>query len=357
MIRSLFSAVSGLTAHQTAMDVIGNNIANIDTVGFKSSSVDFSEAFTQTSRLADDSTPIGMEVGLGTRVVGTTTDFGQGALQRTDVPSDVAISGNGFFIVNTLNPSSLSSSTGNTYLTRAGDFVVDVNGYLRTPDGFYVQGYSTDTSLNTATATIASAIGETVSSGVIGSGFGTVYLDANGNVVSAGTPGALTTIASDYNPDMPPLLGTSVSSAALTSIRIPQTITTGIVSAGPPPVVSSEAVTNYSIGTNGAITVVGADGTSVTIGYLPLATVTNNAGLSTVGSGYYQQTQASGAPVVSQPSVGTTGSLQSGALELSNADVAEQFSEMIIIQNGYNANAKVITTSSQMLQVAVNMVQ
>ncbi len=354
MIRSLFSAVSGLTAHQEAMDVIGNNIANIDTVGFKSSSVDFSEAFAQTTRVADDSTPIGLEVGLGTRVVGTTTNFSQGALQRTDVPSDIAISGNGFFIVNTLNPSSVSSSTGNTYLTRAGDFVVDVNGYLRTPDGFYVQGYSTDSSINTATATISTALNETVGGGN-GSGFGTVYLDASGNVVTAGTAGAQSAVAGDYVADLPPTAGITTPASTLTSIKIPHSIVTGTTAGGAP--YTTEAVTNYSIGTGGAITAVGADGTSVVIGYIPLATVTNQAGMSTVGSGYYQPTQASGQPNVTQATTGTSGTLQSGALELSNADVADQFSEMIIIQNGYNANAKVITTSSQMLSVAVNMIQ
>lgn len=355
MIRSLFSAVSGLTSHQFAMDVIGNNIANIDTVGFKTSSVDFSEAFSQTTRIADESTPIGLEVGLGTRVVGTVTNFTQGAMKRTDVPSDVAIAGNGYFIVNTLNATSVSSSTGNTYLTRAGDFVVDINGYLRTPDGFYVQGYSSDASINTSTATLATALNETVSGGN-GSGFGTVYLDASGNVVTSSTVGAQSAVAGDYNADLPPTAGVTNTdfTTTLSSIKIPSEIVTASTSGGAPYTV--EAVTNYSIGTGGAITVVGASGTSVIIGYLPLATVTNNSGLSTVGSGYYQGTKASGEPTAYQASTGTTGSLQSGALELSNSDVADQFSEMIIIQNGYNANAKVITTSSQMLQIAVNMV-
>ncbi|HEY8964861.1 MAG TPA: flagellar hook-basal body complex protein [Candidatus Methylacidiphilales bacterium] len=305
MVRSLFSAVSGLVNHQTAMDVIGNNIANVDTAGFKASTAQFGQAFSQNARLANSSTPIGLDIGLGSRVEGTSTDYSQGAFQRTDVPSDVGISGQGFFTVNTAT----TASAGSTVYTRAGNFVVDVDGYLRTADGYYVQGYT--------------------GTGATGNGFSS----------SLGSTFVSTTAPS-----------TSVAQSSLSNIRIPTSMfdsTTG----------TTLQVSQYNIGTNGAITVTDSAGGSQVVGYLTLANVQNENGLSDQGQGYYTTTAASGTPSFYAADTGPVGATQSGALELSNSDVATQFSNMIVIQRGYDANAKVITTSSQMLQTAVNMVQ
>lgn len=141
MMRSMFSGVSGLRAHQNKMDVIGNNIANVNTVGFKSSRVTFQEVFTQTIRGAsspDSSTGRGgtnpMQVGLGISVGSIDTMFTRGSLQRTDNPTDLAIEGEGFFIVR-------GSDTDTYKFTRAGNFGLDKQGNLVTASGAKVQGW------------------------------------------------------------------------------------------------------------------------------------------------------------------------------------------------------------------------
>ena len=141
MMRSMFSGVSGLRAHQNRMDVVGNNIANVNTVAFKSSRVTFQEVFTQTIRGAsspDSATGRGgtnpMQVGLGISVASIDTIFTRGSLQRTDNPTDLAIEGEGFFIAR--------GSSADTYqFTRAGNFGIDKHGNLVNPNGLRVYGW------------------------------------------------------------------------------------------------------------------------------------------------------------------------------------------------------------------------
>lgn len=143
MMRSLFSGVSGLRAHQTKMDVIGNNISNVNTIGFKASSVNFSDILYQTSQNATGPNPNtgmtgrnAMQIGLGSNVVSITSSIKQtGASQRTDNPFDVMIEGEGFFIVN---------SGGTNYFTKAGAFNIDAYGTLCTPAGATVMGWQVD---------------------------------------------------------------------------------------------------------------------------------------------------------------------------------------------------------------------
>lgn len=155
MMRSLYSGVSGLRIHQTKMDVIGNNISNVNTIGFKSSSVNFSDIFYQTTQSAtgpnDATGAVGrnaMQIGLGSNVASITTSITQtGGAQRTDNPFDVMISGDSFFVVN---------NAGTNYFTKAGAFNVDANGTLCTPAGATVMGWLKDP--NDATKTLATAV-------------------------------------------------------------------------------------------------------------------------------------------------------------------------------------------------------
>ncbi len=140
MLSSLTSAVSGLEDFQQQMNVIGNNIANVDTTGFKAGIVDFADAFSNTLRApsggsATTSGSESIQVGTGVAITGISSNWTQGALSTTGVPSDLAISGNGFFMVR-------DTVTSAQYATRAGDFSVDANGYLVTDTGERVQGYS-----------------------------------------------------------------------------------------------------------------------------------------------------------------------------------------------------------------------
>lgn len=143
MMRALFSGVSGLKVHQTRMDVIGNNISNVNTIGFKSSAVAFSDVFYQTTQSSSGPNAAtgttgrnAMQIGLGSNVASITSSVGTtGASQRTDNPFDVMIEGDGFFIVN---------YGGSNYFTKAGSFGVDAYGTLCTPAGAQVMGWQVD---------------------------------------------------------------------------------------------------------------------------------------------------------------------------------------------------------------------
>ena len=132
MIQSLFAGVSGMLANQDEMDVIGNNIANANTTAFKASTADFEESFNQITRTATVNQPIGLGVGLGAQVAGTSTNFNQGVFQTTNVPTDMAINGSGWFVVQSVG--------GTNYLTRNGAFVEDSSGFLRTSNGDFLMG-------------------------------------------------------------------------------------------------------------------------------------------------------------------------------------------------------------------------
>lgn len=155
MLRSMFSGVSGLKAHQAKMDVIGNNISNVNTIGFKSSSVNFSDVFYQTTQSASGSNVAtgttgrnAMQIGLGSKVASITASVGtSGASQRTDNPFDVMIEGDSFFIVN---------YGGSNYFTKAGSFGVDGVGALATPAGAAVMGWQVDD--NDPTKTVADTV-------------------------------------------------------------------------------------------------------------------------------------------------------------------------------------------------------
>ncbi|WP_105618053.1 flagellar hook protein FlgE [Vallitalea okinawensis] len=142
MMRSMYAGVSGLRVHQTQMDVIGNNIANVNTVGFKSERATFSDMYYQTLQGASASNPETesggtnpMQIGLGVSINSIDTLMTEGAAQRTDNPLDVKIEGDGFFVV---------GDASGTYFTRAGVFQVDSAGYLTTPDGMTLQGWPVD---------------------------------------------------------------------------------------------------------------------------------------------------------------------------------------------------------------------
>jgi flagellar hook protein FlgE len=140
MLRSMYSAISGMQGFQTKLDVIGNNIANVDTTGFKAGRVDFSDVLSQT--MTAGSKPNGttsggtnpQQVGLGMKVADIQTLFTQGGDQSTGNPLDTAVNGDGLFVV--------KDASGNYYYTRAGDFTVDAAGNLVLPNGMILQGYA-----------------------------------------------------------------------------------------------------------------------------------------------------------------------------------------------------------------------
>lgn len=154
MMRSMYSGVSGLRVHQSKMDTIGNNIANVNTVGFKRGQVTFQEVFSQVTRGA--SAPSGgkggtnpQQVGMGVAIGSINTIHTVGPGQRTDNPTDLMIDGEGFFVV------SDDSNFNNKFYTRAGNFTLDRDGSLVTADGFKVLGYMADENGNIDTSNVS----------------------------------------------------------------------------------------------------------------------------------------------------------------------------------------------------------
>src|SRR5690606_30689212 len=137
MLRSLYSGISGLRSHQTMLDVTGNNIANVNTTAFKSSATQFQDTLSQLQRgaagpQAEQGGTNPAQIGLGVQVAGLSTNFAQGSAQATGRSTDMMISGDGFFV---------TRSGGDQFYTRAGNFDLDAQGRLVTPDGGIVQGW------------------------------------------------------------------------------------------------------------------------------------------------------------------------------------------------------------------------
>jgi flagellar hook protein FlgE len=295
----MYSAISGLQANQTMLDVVGNNLANVNTIGYKSSNATFADALTQVERGATGATNSNagtntVQVGLGTQLSSIDNDMSSGSLESTGNPLDVAIDGDGFLRVGTGTPPSsapyTSSLPTNVTYTRAGDLTTDASGFLATQSGDYVIGRN-------AVATTGAS--------------GTTY-----------TPGTTDTY-----------------------INIPP------------------GSKNVTIGQDGSVSYTDEDSTSstygqsVTAGYISLASFPNEAGLERVGGSQWTQTANSGAPTVGTPNTGAFGSTIGGELEESNVDMATEFTNMLTAQRGYEANSKVITTGDQMMQTVVQMVQ
>jgi flagellar hook protein FlgE len=285
MIEGIYAAISGLEANQTMLDVVSNNLANLNTVGYKDQTVDFSSALSQvlsgaggpTSQLGGTN-PI--EVGVGVNVQAIDTNEGTGTMESTGNPLDLAIQGAGYFQVGDGAPPTLPATID---YTRAGNLTTDANGYLTTASGQYVIGIDT-------TAT--------------GSAPNITY-----------TPG----------PD-------------------------------PSYIVIPPGSSNVSIGTDGTVSYTDENssdatyGQTVVAGYIALASFANPEGLQSLGDNLLAESPNSGSPTVSQASTGGVGQVISGELEMSNVDLATQFTNMITAQRGYDANAQVITTANQMVQ-------
>ncbi len=222
MLRSMFAAVSGLRAHETYMDVVGNNIANVNTTGYKSSSVLFQDVLSQTLRGAG--APAGTstggtnpaQVGLGVQLTGTQLNFAQGASQLTGRATDFAIQGDGMFVIN---------QGGQQNYMRAGSFSLDENGNLVTPNGGFVQGWQADVNgninTNAALGNLTIPVGQTIAP------VATQNVKIGGNMPSDAAVGTVLNVS----PTVYNTLGTQVP------IRVEFTkVADTAPSAGPPPV-------------------------------------------------------------------------------------------------------------------------
>ncbi len=299
MMGGMYAAISGLDANQTMLNETANDLANVNTVGYKSARVTFADSLTQVLRGASGSTITNggsnpVQVGLGVQVASTDSEMSEGSFQSTNNPLDVAIEGSGFLRVGAGTPPGAPPYTAglpkNMQYTRAGDLTTNTKGFLTTQAGDYVVGRN-------AVATVTAA--------------GTTY-----------APGA-----EDSYIVIPP------------------------------------GSANVSIGQDGAVSYEDENPASptyqqqVTAGYLSLAQFANQSGLERLGGSLWGQTANSGAPIVGTPDTGGFGSTIGGELEMSNVDLASEMTTMITAERGYEANSKVITTADQMLQTVVNMIQ
>jgi flagellar hook protein FlgE len=294
MMRGMYAAISGLEAHQTMLDVTANNLANVDTIGYKAQRTTFVDELAQN--LSPATGPNGFnggsnakQIGLGVQVGSIDNLMGGGSLQSTGNALDIAIQGDGFLRVANGQPGTTAPYTSNIpssasiQYTRAGNLTLNSAGFLTTQSGAYV-------------------LGRTAPS--------------------------------------------SSTSSADTYINVPP------------------GSTNVAIGQDGAVSYTDENsanptyGQTVTAGYLSLATFPNEAGLQRDGGSLWSATSSSGpANPPGTPSVGGFGQTISGSLEMSNVDLATEFTNMITAERGYEANSKVITTADSMLQTVVNMPQ
>jgi flagellar hook protein FlgE len=398
VLRSLFSGITGLRQHQTLMDVVSNNISNVNTTGFKTSSVTFEDTLSQLVRAAaSPGNGVGginpAQVGLGVQLGAITSNFTQGSAQNTGKSTDLMIQGDGFFVVRNGN---------DTAYTRAGAFTFDTSGRLVNPEGMIVQGWigedgevNTDGSLEdiiipagTLIPPIASTTveigGNIPSSTTSDLTLSQTTYDSAGNehelsivltlsstvdgfdiTVTDGTTGSTTTAGAvafdtDGSYDSTSSTDPTVTMADGTVVTIDVSGVTmyggsktfGVTDADG---ASAGSLQSFQISTNGDVIGVFSNGEKLTMATIALANFNNPSGLEKIGGTSYQETTNSGIAQVGTPSSGSRGSLLGGSLEMSNVDLAQEFTNLIIAQRGFQANSRVITTSDRMLQDLVDL--
>ncbi|QPA32055.1 flagellar basal-body rod protein FlgG [Thermaerobacillus caldiproteolyticus] len=336
MLRSMYSGISGMKNFQVKLDVIGNNIANVNTYGFKKGRVIFQDLFNQTisgasapSQGRGGTNP--RQVGLGAQLAAIDTIHTPGSTQTTGRVLDLAISGDGFFQVTTTNDSTKPFSS-QPFFTRAGNFYLDKDGYLVTSDGLYVVGFAAyeqgDYDVDTTDATnplITTTLGP--------------------------TPKDVENVSFDFKNNPPTITNGNVNITVPTGSSFNKTTTNVQYK----PIKIPTDAQSISIGSDGTITYVDQFGTLRWAGQLVLAKFPNNGGLEKVGGNLFKDTTNSGTPILNFPGASGIGTIKSGALEMSNVDLAEEFTEMIVAQRGFQANTRIITTSDEILQELVNL--
>lgn len=461
MMRSLYAGVSGMQNHQTRMDVIGNNVSNVNTTGFKRGRVNFQDMISQqTSGAAAPTDEIGgvnpKEVGLGMTVASIDTIFNQGNLQSTGVSTDIAIQGNGFFVL---------KSGDETFYTRNGNFGVDQDGTLVNPaNGMRVQGWMAqelngEQVINTAssvedliipvggkdpakaTQNIDFACNLNKNTPIIEEGASdadvakatwgteTKIYDSFGNehmlsVSFTRVPGSDNQWTATVNVDQENAAETQTRVGLGTTDGMQNTFTVSFDNLGRIASVTDSAgnvsnpegqisiqcswtvpgenpdedgnparqvmdinvgtvgsmknsitqcaaasstkafsqdgykmgyLDNFKIDSNGIITGVYSNGTSRALGQIAMASFTNQGGLEKAGDNTYTQSNNSGIANISASGIAGKGTLLAGALEMSNVDLTEQLTDMIVTQRGFQANSKTITTADTLLETVLNL--
>jgi flagellar hook protein FlgE len=411
---SFASALSALNADTTAIDVVGNNLANLNTEGFKDSTVSFYDLVTESIGAGLGSTQVGF--GVGTPI--TLANFSQGAIQSTGGPLDAAIQGPAFFVVDTVS--------GEQEYTRGGNFEVNTNGNLTTSTGELVQGWNqvdgvldtnlplsniivpvgslappqvtttTSVSLNLNAATVAGSATGTFSTSV-------QVFDSLGEPHTVTFSFAATTTANQWT------YSASIPAGDTTSPSTPVTGTLTFDSSGklvspaatdPAPIISAPGlvdgaadlnitwnlydfntpdITQYAqasatsaVAQNGSaaanLVSVGladggivlaqySNGQQVDVGQMALASIRNPESLIAAGDNNFQASSLTALPAIGVPGSGGRGTVVGGSVESSTVDIATEFTNLIVFQRSYEANAHVVTTIDQLSQDTIALKQ
>ncbi len=415
---AMFAGVSGLNAQSQSLGIISDNIANLNTVGYKVTRTDFSTLVTQQATLTSFS-PGGV-LSRPSQLIDQ-----QGLLQSSSSDTDIALSGDGFFIVNTQS----ASSNSQFFFTRAGSFETDINGNLVNTAGFFLQGWPTD-STGTPTVGNLSILDnlQTVNvTGVSGTAKATSSIEIGANLPASATVGSsfdnnvlifdslgvahnlkLTwtktatntwdlaiadpTLASDSSVTT----GTSAPATVLSAVTFngdgtPNTISIPTISITGWTTGASDSTISLDVGTanqadgltqfsgnfstsfinqdgvqfgvfsgvniseNGLVTAIFDNGQTRPIFQIPVATFTNANGLTARTGNIYQQTDRSGQPLLNFAGSGGAAKISPSSLEASTVDLAEEFTRMIVTQRAFSANSRIITTADEMLDELVRI--
>jgi len=414
MFTSFSTALSGLKANTTAIDVMGNNLANLNTTGFKTSDVTFEDLMSESL----SNGPGAAQIGFGVSTPSTLLNFSQGAIQSTGGALDAAIQGDGFFVD--------QSASGTIGYTRNGTFQVNSNGQLSTTTGQLVQGWSatngtvntnaptgpitvpvgslaaaqatqtTSVDLNLDASATTGATNGTFSTSVqvydsLGISHvatfaftktatanqwnysasipatdttapstpvtGTLTFDTNGNLTSPAAGAAQPVIAATGLVDGAAALNITWNLYNGTTPRITQFAQTSATSAVAQNGVPAANLVSIGIANGGQIFAKYSSGQQTVVGQIAMASIRNPESLIAVGNSNFEVSALTAAPTIGLPGTGGRGTVVAGSVESSNADIAKEFTDLIVYQRGYEANAKVITAVDQLSQATINLKQ
>jgi len=326
LIGSLTSGVSALDSFEEGIEVIGNNIANVNTTGYKGQTADYADSFSNILSEATPATSTGasspqtLQIGTGVQVGGIDTNFAQGTLSTTGNNTDLGISGSGFFVVR-------DPTNNDEYVTRDGSFQLDSQGYLVTSQGFRLQGLANGTATYDAT------------------------VDSNGSLVYTQTPVPPTTVG-DIKLSFDLTVGNGLTNGTGGAFTDAQ------VNAGAP------ALQNFTVDQTGNIVGSLSNGDTVTLGQVLMENFQDPNALTRQGSNLYGNTAAAGP--VGGPGLSAAnntaqtnglGSIEVGTLEGSNVDLSQEFANLITAQRSFQAASRVITTSDSILDEIIHLKQ
>lgn len=408
--------LSGLMAAQDQLQTVSNNLANQNTDGYKDQNITFADIFAQTGATSGSGDPI--QTGSGVSVSSTVSNLTEGNLDATGIPSNMAISGNGYFVT--------QSPDGQINYTRAGDFTTNKTGEIVDPNGNIVLGYpavngvvnsaGTLQALNVSTGTaipgvastdmtitanldsdtavngtgpsstvpvydsLGSAINVTVSytktaantwdytvsvpSSTISGGTGTTTTVGSGTLNFSGADGSLQSVTNVVPISIPNLADGASSPLTLSGpfgsasdYTITQTATASGTSATNTDGYAGGTLSSYAIQPDGTIEGTFSSGTTLALGQVAVANFANVQGLSATGNNNFEPTAASGSAVVGVAGTGGRGTIVAENVEQSNVNIAAEFAKLIVAQQAYSANAKSITTFNQVSQATLQMIQ